>query len=201
MLASVAHLPAVMATIRNKSLLRSLEHDRAESASTSNGNSSNHKVVRQVPVSDLKKVSRAISILQQSNATLAKLVNNLHMYYERKYKSKVLELQTALQLKTQTIAQIEKDFVVEYLFVVKIQNCVYLLDDFERVNKYLSENQDCRVVLCRISKSSSVERALVSALAISKCPERIRVNGDEIIFQNADDLDKFENELRIMYSE
>ncbi|CDG72643.1 Unknown (Se28) [Spodoptera exigua multiple nucleopolyhedrovirus] len=141
-----------MATIRNKSLLRSLEHDRAESASTSNGNSSNHKVVRQVPVSDLKKVSRAISILQQSNATLAKLVNNLHMYYERKYKSKVLELQTALQLKTQTIAQIEKDFVVEYLFVVKIQNCVYLLDDFERVNKYLSENQDCRVVLCYQSR-------------------------------------------------
>lgn len=187
LLASVAHLPAAMATIRNKSLLRSLEQENTK--------------VRQVPVSDLKKVSRAISILQQSNAALAKLVNNLQMYYERKYKSKVLELQTALQLKTQTIAQIEQDFVVEYLFVVKIRNCVYLLNDFEAVNKYLSDNSDCRVILCRISKSSNVERALISALAVSKCPERIRVNGDEIIFQTPDDLDKFENELRIMYSD
>ncbi|ACI47394.1 unknown [Spodoptera litura nucleopolyhedrovirus II] len=132
LLASVAHLPAAMATIRNKSLLRSLEQENTK--------------VRQVPVSDLKKVSRAISILQQSNAALAKLVNNLQMYYERKYKSKVLELQTALQLKTQTIAQIEQDFVVEYLFVVKIKNCVYLLNDFEAVNKYLSDNSDCRVI-------------------------------------------------------
>ncbi|ACI47397.1 unknown [Spodoptera litura nucleopolyhedrovirus II] len=56
-------------------------------------------------------------------------------------------------------------------------------------------------ILCRISKSSNVERALISALAVSKCPERIRVNGDEIIFQTPDDLDKFENELRVMYSD
>ena len=176
-----------MAAIRNKSLLRSIEQE-------------NNKF-RQVPVSDLKKVSRAISILQQSNATLAKLVNNLHLYYERKYKSKVVELQTALQKKGQAIARLHKDFVIEYLFVVRIENCVYLLDNFDAANRYLSENCKSRMVLCRISKStSSVERALVAALAVSKCPERVRVNGNEIIFQHASDVDNFENELRIMFS-
>ncbi|QNV47785.1 hypothetical protein [Alphabaculovirus altersperidaniae] len=184
-----------MATIRNKSLLRSLvEQEQHQQQESSNSG------FRQVPVTDLKKVSRAISILQQSNSTLAKLVNNLQVYYERKYKSKVLELQAALQIKTQKIAEIETDLMVEYLFVIKIRNRVYLLDKFERVNRYLSENQECRVILCRILKSSDVERALISALAVSKCPERICVNGDEIIFQNISDLDKFENELRIMYS-
>ncbi|ABM45738.1 unknown protein [Spodoptera frugiperda multiple nucleopolyhedrovirus] len=81
-----------------------------------------------------------------------------------------------------------------------MDNCVYMFDDFSNVNAMLGEDKQCRVILCRISKSAAAERALVAALAVSKCQERVLINNNELIFQLSSDLDEFENEVRIIFS-
>lgn len=172
-----------MSTIRNKRLLRTLEQAN----------------FRQVPVDDLRKVSRAITILQQSNAKLSKVVKQMHVFYERKYKSKLIELQGALNHKKQQIAELEEDNPPSFLFVVRQKNNVHLFEHFEQVNEVVGQG-DGRVLLCRLTKSLAVERALCIAVAKSKCGENVVIRSNCLVFEHGADADSFEKDVRVMFN-
>ena len=152
---------------------------------------------RQVPVNDLKKVSRAIAILQQRNARLENALKHMHVFFEHKYKLKLIRLQGALDHKKQQIAELEEDNQSEFLFVVRQHNHIYLLEDFGKVNELLS-NGGGRVVLCRLTKTLAIERALCIALAKSKCSDQIVVDDYKIKFVTKVEANKFEDALRGM---
>ncbi|AIZ48587.1 asb029 [Agrotis segetum nucleopolyhedrovirus B] len=177
-----------MSTIRNKRLVRTIEQIEAQNK------------FRQVPICDLKKVSRAISILQQSNARMGRIVKCMHNYYEQKYKIKVSELETALQRKCQKIAQLQDDNTPPaYLFIVRNKNCVQFFEEFAQLNEALRDNNQWRVVLCRISKSTAVERALVITVARSKSNDTVVLTKNSIQFQSNDEAEAFEEDIRLMF--
>ncbi|AAZ38195.1 ORF-29 [Agrotis segetum nucleopolyhedrovirus A] len=181
-----------MATIRNKRLLKTLEIDGRQLALST---------FRQVPVGDLKKVSRAITILQQSNARLGKVVKHMHVYYEQKYKTKVVELEAALERKCRKIARLrEESAPPSYLFIVRKENCVYFYKNFADVNAILRNSDDCRVLLCRVSKATIVEQALCTAVASSKYTDCIVATSNTIQFIRSADADSFENDVQIMFN-
>ncbi|ACI28735.1 agip33 [Agrotis ipsilon multiple nucleopolyhedrovirus] len=177
---------AIMSTIRNKRLVRTIEQAEAK--------------FRQVPICDLKKMSRAISILQQSNAHMGRIVKQMHNYYEQKYKIKVTELETALQRKCQKICQLQEDNPPPaYLFIARKENCVHFFEEFARLNEALRASNQWRVVLCRISKSTAVERALVITVARSKSNDRVVLTKNTIQFQSSDEAEAFEKDIRLMF--
>lgn len=176
-----AHLK--MSTIRNKRLLRSIEQSQ----------------FRQVPVNDLKKLSRAISILQHSNFRLKKILNRMHLYYEKKYKMKMFQLEAALDYKDLKINKLQENCRAEYLFVLKSENHVLIYDDFAEVNRKIRESSDCKVILCRISKAVAIERALIVALAHSRFENYVRVTTNQITFLRIEDIVEFEKDVQMMF--
>ncbi|AUV65293.1 hypothetical protein [Alphabaculovirus myunipunctae] len=173
-----------MSTIRNKRLLRTLEQ-------------SNY---RQVPIADLKKVSRAIYILQETNARLNKILKNMHAYYDKKYKCKIDELQRAIDRKDEDIAELLEENSPRFLFVVRNAKSVYLYEDFDRVNRACGV-AGSRVVLCRFSKRVTVEKALCVTVAKSKCGKNVTMLADDTLeFVNDCDADSFETDVRVMFN-
>lgn len=125
----------------------------------------------------------------------------MHGYYEQKYKIKLTQLETALQRKCEKIAQLKEDSLPAYLFIVRRENCILFFEEFAQLNKVLSTaNNDLRVILCRISKATTVERALVMALARSKFGDRVQVSNSTIVFQQSHDADAIEKDIRIMFA-
>ncbi|AAM95022.1 hypothetical protein [Mamestra configurata nucleopolyhedrovirus B] len=174
-----------MSTIRNKRLLRTMEQLN----------------FRQVPVEDLKKVSRAITILQQSNAKLSKVLKQMHVFYERKYKLKLVELEGALSHKKRQIEQLEEDIPTTFLFLVRQDNVVHLIEDFEKVNEILSQSGGGKVLLCRLTKSLAVERALCIALAKSNWGDSVKLRDNNCLeFKHAHDIDAYDKEVRVMFN-
>lgn len=169
--------------MRNKRLLRSMEQSQ----------------FRQVPVNDLKKLSRAITILQNSNLKLKNILSRLHLYYEQKYKMKVFQLEVALDHKERKINKLHEDCRPEYLFILRSENNVFLYKDFADVNKKIRETSDSRVILCRISKAAAVERALVVALAHSRFENYVNVTTNHITFSRTADIDEFEKDVQMMF--
>ncbi|WBB27189.1 hypothetical protein [Mythimna sequax nucleopolyhedrovirus] len=173
-----------MSTIRNKRLLRTMEQLN----------------FRQVPVEDLKKVSRAISILQQSNAKLSKVLKQMHVFYERKYKLKLVELEGALSHKKRQIEQLEEEIPTSFLFLVRQDNVVHLIEDFERVNEILCRGGG-KVLLCRLTKNLAVERALCIALAKSNCADSVELREHNCLeFKHTSDVDTFDKDVRLMFN-
>ncbi|AIE47755.1 hypothetical protein pesp024 [Peridroma alphabaculovirus] len=175
-----------MSTIRNKRLLRTLEQAN----------------FRQVPVNDLKKVARAIDILQQTNARLCKVIKTLRLYYERKYKLKLANLQCSVETKRRRIAELQEKLSPAYLFVVRKDNCIHLHEHFAQVNAALLSNASTRVLLCRISQTSHMERALCVAVAKSKFGDNVVTRDDDtVVFLRTADADEYERDVRVMFSE
>jgi biopolymer transport protein ExbD len=176
--------------MRNKRLLRTLELQQQQQSD-----------YRQVPVDDLLKVSRAISILQQTNTKLNRIVKHMHVFYEKKYKCKLDELHGALERKRQKIIELREEKSASFLFIVRQDNCVHLYEQFEQVNKALSEAGSGRVALCRLTKTVAVERALCLAVAKSKCGDNVVIRDNTtLVFVRGADADEFEKSVRVMFS-
>ncbi|QEI03634.1 hypothetical protein [Rachiplusia nu nucleopolyhedrovirus] len=96
-----------MSTLRNKCLLRSLEMLESNN-------------FRRVAVNDLKKISEAFKILQDTNVTLTRNMQKMSSYYAEKYKTKLNQLQALVVKKDKQLRVLHKQARGE-----RPQNCVH----------------------------------------------------------------------------
>jgi hypothetical protein len=129
---------------------------------------------------------------------LSKFIKHLHI----SYKSKIDELQNAVDRKKEEIAELREENSPNFLFVYREHNYVHLYDEFDQVNRALREGNgrvDCRMILCRISKAVAVEKALCVTVAKSKYGKKVLVNDNTLVFLSSLDVDNFETDVRVMF--
>nr|AOL57138.1 hypothetical protein [Chrysodeixis includens nucleopolyhedrovirus] len=179
-----------MSTLRNKCLVRSIQILE--------------KTYRRVSVEDLKKISEAMAILQESNGKLTRTLQKMSSYYAERYKNKIENLQNSIDKKDRHIKDLYKQIDEKNqkgVFIVRLDNSVCFYSSIESLNKAIKQSksvQNIKLLLYRSACDIKSERAVCIAIAKAKYKNYVSVENRKIIFVQSDDVDSFESDIKQM---
>lgn len=181
-----------MATLRNKCLIRSLQ--------ILNNN------YRRVAVTDLKKISEAMNILQESNLKLTRTIQKMSSYYAEKYRSKLQNLQSSIDRKEKRIRELAKRIDERgrrCIFIIRHENSIRFYSSVETLNKFILQPtvslRNFKILLCRNTRDVKSDRSVCIALARAKYENFVSIeNNRRIVFMENEDADSFEQDIKQM---
>lgn len=161
---------------------------------------------RRVAVTDLKKISEAFKILQESNQALTRNMQKMASYYADKYKTKLNQMQTLIVKKDRQLRLLHKQLEEKgrkTVFVVRQENCIKFYSSLDSLNKYMKHQAsikalNIKILLCRSVTDIKRDRSVCIALARAKYKNFVSIENKCIIFNESADADSFEQDIKQM---
>lgn len=161
---------------------------------------------RRVAVTDLKKISEAFKILQDSNQALTKNMQRLTSYYAEKYKLKLHQMQTLVVKKNRELRNLHKRLEEKgrkTVFVVRQENTIRFFTSLNAFNKYMRQQatlnaQNVKILLCRNVIDVKRDQSVCIALAKAKYENFVSIENKSIVFAESADADTFEQDIKQM---
>nr|UPO71154.1 orf135 [Trichoplusia ni single nucleopolyhedrovirus] len=179
-----------MSTLRNKCLIRSIQILE--------------KNYRRVSVGDLKKISEAMAILQESNTKLTRTLQKMSSYYAERYKNKIQNLQNSIDKKDRHIKDLYKQIDEKNqrgVFIVRFGNSVCFFSSLESLNKTIKQSatvQNLKIILYRGGCDIKSDRSVCMAIAKAKYKNYVSIENRKIVFVESADADSFELDIKQM---
>lgn len=200
----------IMSTLRNKSLVKSLQEAISANTATTTVITSDTNLLkneqellskssldlisdtRNLTVNNLKKIAKAFLILQKSNRHLMNLLKQVPFYLETKYRSKLRFLRVQLAHRNRQIKKLKSKKY--YIFIVREKNTIMFYD------KTVHINDNCIMVAYKLSKDPDVDRAVCISVARARFEDRVNIFPRKIVFDNSCDVDIFINDVRSLFN-
>ncbi len=148
---------------------------------------------KRVAITDLKKISEAFKILQDSNQALTRNMQKMASYYAEKYKTKLNQMQTLLVKKDRQLRLLHKQLEEKgrkTVFVVRQENTIKFFTSLDGLNNYVKHQasikaMNVKILLCRsATDSNSSGQSKVQAFRVHREQEhRVQRNVGRRLFR------------------
>ncbi|ABF47466.1 Chch142-like protein [Clanis bilineata nucleopolyhedrovirus] len=175
----------IMSTLRNKSLIKSMQQQTEPEFHT-------------VSVENLKKITRAVLLLKQSNLRLNKMLKHMSMEYEEKYKAKIQRLRADIAKKNRKITRL-RNKIQQFICIMRHQN-EFVFRTKPPTGNEIDESPGM-VIIYKPSIDPKVDKSVCLSVAKAKYKNFMLVNNmNTIMFQRTHEADCFELDIRQMFS-
>lgn len=151
-----------------------------------------------VSVENLKKITRAVLLLKQSNLRLNKMLKHMSMEYEEKYKAKIQRLRADIAKKNRKITRL-RNKIQQFICIMRHQN-EFVFRTKPPTGNEIDESPGM-VIIYKPSIDPKVDKSVCLSVAKAKYKNFMLVNNmNTIMFQRTHEADCFELDIRQMFS-